>query len=93
MNRTVVKRRDAMGMPLVQWDTEVAPILRDIEAQSRWTRIHADRVKSAARFLRVRPDFETTARAELQQAVRDLGAATAALNDAIAMYDACPADE
>ena len=82
-----------MGMPLRQWDVEVAPILRDIQHQSEWASHHARRISNLIHRLGIIPAFESMAKDEMERALADLKSATSALSDAIAMYDGLPIDE
>lgn len=82
-----------MGMPLKQWDKQIAPILRDIEVQAGWASIHAERVRKLTRKLTVKPGFDSRARDELSRAMVSLKETLAAVQEAIMDYDAKFADE
>lgn len=82
-----------MGIPLQQWDEEIAPVLHDIEAQARWCILHADRVRNLIHRLKMVPDFDSQARHELMMAQEALSAAADAINSTIIQYDGLPKDE
>jgi hypothetical protein len=82
-----------MGMPLRQWDVDVAPLLREIEAQAGWAEYHARRVKNICHLLKAKPNFDTRAKEEMDRALAELKSASALICETISMYESLPADE
>lgn len=59
-------------MTLAEWDREVKPYLRTLEASSTWVCYHAQNVASALAALPARPEWPTEADAALAKAEQDL---------------------
>lgn len=76
-----------------KWDTEIAPQLRAIEHCSKRVAYYARFITAAINQLDSAPDFETRARAQLEEARANLAEATARLNAASHRYHALEAAE
>ena len=68
---------------LSEWDQSIAPALQSIESNARWLSRHALRIRQAATFLVMRPDFETNAEDCLEAAEAELTDALDRERDAI----------
>ena len=78
-------------MRLRQWDAEVLPHLRTMQAASHFIGQHAIAIVRAVDELRVRPNFETKAEVALINAESQLNAALKSIQEARRRYLAKPA--
>lgn len=83
-------------MNLQQWDT-IAPVLASIEDNASWIahyaqsiKPHTARLEYAMRYLAHQPAFETKARDQIEQAIRELSLTLALCRSALEAYDAKP---
>jgi hypothetical protein len=84
-------------MNLRQWDIQVAPALRAIDEHSSWIGHYADKchdraaqLEHAVRRLQDRPEWETSARYELANAIQRLALCLALCRSAMEEYERRP---
>ena len=75
-----------MGMPLEEWDADIAPVLSRVELDVSWLLWYSNSIKRQIQSLSMRPAWTTRAEEGIDKAISSLETSLKLLKEAQASY-------